>query len=428
MAISPEAYFKLTSVTPTNQTGRSGYSLSLSGGALTTPILFGQLSSAIVNSATLTIPVTRKFGLSFLSKPNDGTILSFGRYRVDKVLDRIVVSFVDEAEGTTELGSVFLDETRVMRYSFSFDGTAVSLRVDYTEITVNAPAEEEVSTITLLQGGGLLDSVYYWSTPITSYDHNQIVPLFPDLDQSDFLNHISVDELYLPPFVTVLETGASGSFDPDATGWVPTIAGGSTLVANGVQYYTGESIPTVPDTVDVIGTVAIAEFTDASIESNPLVNIQTDALGTSRFVHPMWRSDNVGTRGGVVLDVKDDVTTPATISFWMDPMQGTIMPGVTMAAGVVTGASYINGKAYSGTVLRDRFMVTVNRAFTDLTTINADITNLYTNTVASTQVAAQALYESFFTPLTITVPSDSLTVGNDNVFVIDATWGIVISG
>src|SRR5690606_4031323 len=134
-----------------------------------------------------------------------------------------------------------------------------------------------------LQGGGLLDSVYYWSTPITSYDHGQIIPLSPDLDQSDFLTHLSLSDLYLPPFVVVLETGKSGSFDPDATGWVPTIAGGSTLIANGVQYYSGESIPTVPDSVEVVGLVAIAEFVDASVESNPLVNIQTDALGTSAF-------------------------------------------------------------------------------------------------------------------------------------------------
>src|SRR5690606_33015467 len=133
------------------------------------------------------VPVTRSFGVSFLSKPDDGTILSFGRYRVDKALDRITLSFVDETEGTTELGTAFLDEDRVRRYSFSFDGTALSVRVDYNEITVDAPAEEEVSTITILQGGGLLDSVYYWSTPITSYDHGQIIPLSPDLDQGDFL-------------------------------------------------------------------------------------------------------------------------------------------------------------------------------------------------------------------------------------------------
>lgn len=431
--MNPEARFRLDTITPINLQGASGYSLALAGGELTSPIVYGQLSSAIVDDALLTVPVTTRFGLSFVAKPNHGDIFAFGSYRISYD-GSVHIRFIDEDSEVTELASMPLTDDKVSRYSFAFDGVALSVRVDQSEFSVDAPAEEQVTTFEILAAGGILDSVYYWSSPISSEDHRSILPTVPFLHQSDYLVDLRTEESYMTPNVQYLTTGQQGSFDAEAAGWVSYFGSDSRLIANEAVYKSGELITEVPDTVDVVGEVEITEFLDASIEVHPLFNIVTRGFGTGDYVHPVWRSSHIGTRGGVTLEPKenfDSLDNPlvvSTVSFWMDPFEGEIMPGVTMTGGVVTGAAFINGLSYSGAVLKDRFMITINQTFDDLFVINPDISNLYANTAPASQVESRALYESFFIPLTISVPSDTITVGSDSTFVIDASWGIVTSG
>lgn len=675
--VTAEAAFSLSTTSPVNLKKRSEYTLTLTNPRLTTSIILGQLESCIIDSAVLEFPDTSKFGVSFLAKANIGDIVSFGNYRVAD--EGQVTIYYDGIEGTDILGEIHLVDDKVRRYSISFDGESVAIRIDDQDHEFPAPVDESITHLDLLDAGGILDSIFYWSRPITKFEHQSLLDSGIELEDQPHLVKMAMEELFMYPVVRELDSDTNPSFDPDAVGWVSIFDSASYIMSNYAPVESGSFIGVLPEEVTVVGNVTVAEFLDGHIYADPYVDLNVGGIAPGDFIHPIWRSSTVGSRGKVEVEQKDVfnqiwrqeepppagtiyrwtgdphnsksekvvdgeiiaqnmstnpsaettfdgwnlyagpmasreitdedywsgshsvkvtldsgndigvriygftdhrafdalpegtsfafkvraklvsdltprptahifyrdsesanpgnfevltespwvdigngwvevsasgtvpegnsltdiyimfrqqpvaewnsgdhsywdglflVTAPteeeamvavqdyfdgdnaddrandlwidtdtgllhtwdgnlkdwqevspdlSTLSFWMDPFEGEVMPGVTMESGVLSGATFVNGEEYDGRILEDRFMLTVYNPPGEFT-INADITNLMTSESLLTQPEVRDLYESFFIlPVIKTLP-DTSPVSEGGVFTIDATWNIVTSG
>lgn len=435
-SIKSEAAFKFDTLTPTNLKGAPGYTVTLNNAQLTTPIILGQLNSVIANGVVLDIPDTRRFGVSFLAKPNVGNIMTFGNYQI--VYNGYVdVQYVGDEE-TIDLGRIDLKDSRVRRWSVSFDGEAVAVRIDDMDFEFNAVTSEEIDVINILPDGGIIDSLLYWSRPISKFEHINLLGHTIDLEEPFPMVKMSTDELYMYPVEHTI-TSPDHSLDPNGIGWIPVFSSNELFYSNYGVMRSGGYTDTFPEDVSVIGEVLVTEFLDGSVNTDPLADIVVGGIAPGEHHHPIWRSSLVGSRGGVVInpvandgevDEEYDEEAPepvASFSFWMDPYEGEIVDGVTMADGVVIGADYINGLEYLGDVIEDRFMITINADPTGHT-IYPDITNLMLRDSALSQSEARDLYESFFILPSIKTLPDTIAFIEGDIFTIDATWGIVTSG
>lgn len=423
--VTAEAAFSLSTTSPVNLKKRSEYTLTLTNPRLTTSIILGQLESCITDSAVLEFPDTSKFGVSFLAKANIGDIVSFGNYRVTN--EGQVTIYYDGIEGTDILGEIHLVDDKVRRYSISFDGESVAIRVDDQDHEFPAPVDESITHLDLLDAGGILESVFYWSRPITKFEHQHLLDSVVELEEPFPLVKMVTDEMFMYPVNKTLYHDTNPALDTNAIGWVPVFNSDSRFTSNYAPVESGEFIYVFPEETGVEGEVSITEFLDGHIYMDPYVEIIVGAVGPGELSHPVWRSAITGSRGEVAITPIEEAEPLAAVSFWMDPFEGEIMPDVTMIGGVVSGATYINGQEYSGTPIEDRFMVTVNSPPADFT-INPNISNLMTSETTLSQAQARELYESFFILPTIKTLPDTVPVSEGSVFIIDATWGIVTSG
>lgn len=424
-AVNSEAAFSLHTTTPVNLKKRSEYTLTLTNPRLTTSIILGQLESCIVDDAVLEVPDTSKFGVSFLAKANIGDIVSFGNYRVTN--EGQVTIYYDGTEGTDILGEIHLVDDKVRRYSISFDGESVAIRIDDQDHEFPAPVDEFITHLDLLDAGGILESVFYWSRPITKFEHQSLMESTVSLPDPYPLVKMVTDEMFMYPVTRTLYHDTNPALDTNAIGWVPVFSSDSRFTTNYAPTESGEFIYVFPEETGVEGEVTITEFLDGQINMDSYVEINVGGVGPGELAHPVWRSSITGSRGGAVITPIEEAEPLAAVSFWMDPFEGEIMPDVTMTGGVVSGATYINGQEYSSTPIEDRFMVTVNNPPTEFT-INPNITNFMTSVTTLSPAQARGLYESFFILPAIKTLPDTVPVSEGSVFTIDDTWGIVTSG
>lgn len=419
---SPDALYVLNTTTPANLQGGSDFDLTLSSPVLTAPIASGHLRSARVGSAELEFPETNTFTMSFITKTN-GEVISFGGYVVS-TYDDLVVTYQDE-----ELGRFPIETGKTKLFVVSLSPEFITVTTDGEGLNLEAPEEVLVDTATLLADGGILDMVTFWNQRVHPSVTIRLIDWFMDAaeDSEDFtLMHTS--ELFLPERTEVVYEGGFFPTSEEANSWMVYFESGTTVIVNDDLMASGEHITDPVEMVSIDGGAAVfSEFADAMILVNSLVDISVEAVGMEE-PHPVMRAQGAGTRGTTVLTKKEDANDLKSITFWMDPFEGEIMDGVSMAAGVVTGASYINGASYSGQVLADRFMLTVNANFGPEVEIYAPFTYLYTSAATLSAGTAQGLFNSLFTKTVISPPADSIGIEDDDVFIIDSTWGIVGSG
>lgn len=429
-AIKPEGLWQLTEGDVDNLQGDERYYIEVDNPRPTTPVVTGQLSSTLTDGVILNVPRTDQFGLSFVAQPRGMGVLRFGNYELNFIPEPTLMQYDPDEDDITVLATLPIKESGASQFFISYDGEFISVGINDVSVPVPAPTEEEIEEIEILPGGGVVDMIAYWSRPVSDMEEQNMSARYHSIvnDENPLTIRMQSDEMMQSPATRVLH---DVDYIDEDEAWTINFGPGTSVEVNQELVVSGELLDPAGDVV-VNGEATANHYPTGVIETHPLAQVIVEALGGNDKTHPIYRAPDAGSRGSTTIIPREEepneeegVDQIESISFWIDPVDGEIMDGVTMSEGILTGDVLVNGLAYYGDVLEDRFMITANRVVDEELVIHVPITNLH---ISPTQVNSRELYESYFVRPSLSVSAGSLSIEDNDIFIIDATWGIVTSG
>lgn len=317
----------------------------------------------------------------------------------------------------------------------------VSFAVDGEFVEIDNEVFEPVApfTVAILPNGGIIDGIAIYDRALgrnaimRHFSVGRQIPQFSvdsivKMTDDERINEVKVNllsapiegEQYVDLEFTPLPDAIAFKFE-----WTHT--GSVSVMFDGLSVSSGVVMATAPQEISIVVNGRLTDFMVTMYPEAAVMGesqegtVTTIGATSSTDTHPLLHDDQAAASGPVTITPH---STIRTISFWTNRRDGTIMPGLSVANGVLTGASFVNGAVPSGAV-RDWYMISVTGTFTSPVTIQGPVANISMSEDTLTAAQVARLYESYFKNPSVVIPADPIGVTLDEVFSIQKAWAVV---
>lgn len=438
--------YRMSTATTINNSGLGDNALTKPAGVETASIMPGKKYSVYIPSvATFTTDFNTdgtNYSIGLYTKPEIGEVLS---------VDGNTITFTGHSyrlsNASGEFEEIGVSSHRAQLVVFTHSEFEAGMYIDWSFVAIPASTTDNLAPVevSILAGGGVVDHVFASRNVIRGQELSKMLDTYlvyhdshPDTatitdDSREFvIRRVLIDStgITLPP-------GGSQNIplyanDPFAFKVEYEMKGGGLVMVNGMPAESGYSSTELPEDIDIyansqttIQNLSVTEYYSTGVIAGAIADFDVvGATGTPMPVH--LHDDNSLTRGTVTVT---PVVPAAAISGWFKVADGDVIPGVTMAGGVLTGSDlYVNGKPYTGSALRDWYFLTKVSPVSEAFDITVPVHSLTVSELAPTAAEIDDLYELAFGNATVTAPADTISISELPTLMLATEWNILTSG
>lgn len=437
--------YRLSTATTIQNSGLGTKTLTKPAGVESASIIPGKKYSVYLPSAAT-------FETDFNTDGTNYTVGLYAKPNVGEVLevDGNVVSYTGHSYVITNSDGVSaelpVESNRARLIVLTHSDYEAAIHIDSQSVSISASTTDTLTevTATVLAAGGLGDHIFASNMALTGREIARMTENYLSFHTPSFdtvlLNdenreHVDRRELIGPEGMALpaMKTHHIGLDVNEAMAFKVEykLTGDGAVLVNGLNAPSGHSSTEIPDTIDIVSQggvfvsdLVITEYYSDGLTPGPIAEIS--AAGASGSVSPTHLHDDNSGAHGVNVEL---VEPAAVVSGWFKAQNGTVLPGVSMNNGVLTGSGlYVNGKPYSGGVVHDWYFLTKVAPVSGDFTIGVPAHSITASETALAPAEIDDLYEMAFGNATITVPADTISMAELPSLMLSTEWDIVSSG